>query len=329
MNTIITNLNCRICLIKCESHDLDVEKAADDYQTLTGLKINDTDIPRKICNSCESKLMHLKEFIKVCKETEKFLIKLNENPESESEHEYKEEIITDLIEVESVKPKRSRNSEKVICEICAKEVTRGSLLKHKQLCHSENVIKFQCDLCKLWFTNKGHLKRHMSGVHLNFRPYSCEYCGKKFTYTFPLKYHINVVHLKAITRKCETCGKTFGSKEQLRNHSYSHLQVPNVPCPDCDRMFRSMHHLRKHQKIVHVDEKLPCQYCSKTFKNKKHLKQHEKSHLPNAYQCPVCPNTFASAVSLRGHVERSHPEYKMPPVGTILKNVDINELNKK
>lgn len=71
-----------------------------------------------------------------------------------------------------------------------------------------------------------------------------------------------------------------------------------------------------------------CQVCQKEFKNLKLLRQHKKSHEPNSYICPVCPMSFSVSHTLRGHVSKKHPTYPMPPVGTQLRNIDINEYNR-
>jgi uncharacterized C2H2 Zn-finger protein len=44
------------------------------------------------------------------------------------------------------------------------------------------------------------------------------------------------------------------------------------------------------------------------------------------YKCPVCSNLFSQNALLRSHVARVHPNYNLPPKGTVL---NLKALRKK
>lgn len=92
-------------------------------------------------------------------------------------------------------------------------------------------------------------------------------------------------------------------------------------------MCKSQWHLNRHKKNIHSNQRFVCQICGKIFNLQKNLKQHMISHEENAYFCPVCPNNYSRSQHLRKHVAEKHPEYVMPPIGTELKNIRLNEVN--
>uniref|UniRef100_A0A336KCP9 CSON007065 protein n=1 Tax=Culicoides sonorensis TaxID=179676 RepID=A0A336KCP9_CULSO len=226
-------------------------------------------------------------------------------------------------------PKLPPKLEKLFCKLCNKEMNYYYLQVHMKRYHSNQTSKYQCDICKRLFTLKDTLKRHIKVVHLDntvLKRFSCEYCGRMFNFDCNLNKHISSVHHKNYIYQCEICDKKFASKEILKHHALTHVKTCNFECPTCGSKFRSLRHLGYHKRSVHNDKKLPCTVCDKTFKNRKHLQQHKLTHLPNAYQCPVCPKSYSLGATLRVHVKSNHPDYEMPPKGTSLMNVDINKI---
>jgi hypothetical protein len=70
-----------------------------------------------------------------------------------------------------------------------------------------------------------------------------------------------------------------------------------------------------------------CDVCHKEFKSKKYLRQHYVLHTGEKnYDCPVCTLEFAQNHVMRSHLKKIHPEYKLPPKGTITSKKALQRL---
>jgi hypothetical protein len=58
--------------------------------------------------------------------------------------------------------------------------------------------------------------------------------------------------------------------------------------------------------------------CTKSFKTKKYLKRHYVVHTEEKnYSCSVCSEKFAYNVLLKAHYTKMHPNFELPPSGTL------------
>ena len=70
---------------------------------------------------------------------------------------------------------------------------------------------------------------------------------------------------------------------------------------------------------THRDERPhKCKICTAAFKTKKALNVHKNVHEERKYECPVCLQRFLVNQAMRQHVAKRHPEFELPPPGTIM-----------
>jgi hypothetical protein len=70
-----------------------------------------------------------------------------------------------------------------------------------------------------------------------------------------------------------------------------------------------------------------CEICSKQFKTKKYLRQHQILHTQERnYVCMVCGDKFAQNHVLRSHIHKLHPDYHLPPKGTVVSKKALERL---
>lgn len=72
----ISELSCRICLVPCNSNDLDAVSVSADYKKCVGFEITDEDGALKLCQICMAELSLVKRFHDKCQTSELRLIKL-------------------------------------------------------------------------------------------------------------------------------------------------------------------------------------------------------------------------------------------------------------
>ncbi|KAH8316218.1 hypothetical protein KR067_002465 [Drosophila pandora] len=136
---------------------------------------------------------------------------------------------------------------------------------------------------------------------------------------------------------CHLCNTEFRQFKGLQNHMHSHTNWIRANCkkqPQCEiclKSFKGPGMLRMHMKTHDAETSTPvCTICNRTFKSKAILYRHRQTHQQRAYCCGVanCRKNFSSAVNLRWHVERKHPEvleplYKCGECGSVYDNVDV------
>lgn len=69
-----------------------------------------------------------------------------------------------------------------------------------------------------------------------------------------------------------------------------------------------------------------CKICGSSYKTPVRLKVHQNVHKERMYECPVCKHSFLANQTLRTHVTRRHPEYKLPPPGTIMNKKSLEKI---
>lgn len=69
-----------------------------------------------------------------------------------------------------------------------------------------------------------------------------------------------------------------------------------------------------------------CDNCGKRFKTKKNLYAHKKVHVPHEYECLVCGRAFLTNQMMRNHVTKTHPDFELPPLGTVLNKEAVKRM---
>ncbi|XP_016996536.3 uncharacterized protein [Drosophila takahashii] len=140
---------------------------------------------------------------------------------------------------------------------------------------------------------------------------------------------------------CHLCSTEFRQFKGLQNHMHSHTNWIRANCkkqPQCEiclKSFKGPGMLRMHMKTHDAESSTPvCTICNRTFKSKAILYRHRQTHQQRAYCCGVnnCRKNFSSAVNLKWHVERKHPEvveplFKCGECGSLYDSVDSLQLH--
>uniref|UniRef100_A0AAG5D9I3 Protein krueppel n=1 Tax=Anopheles atroparvus TaxID=41427 RepID=A0AAG5D9I3_ANOAO len=210
------------------------------------------------------------------------------------------------------------------CPDCGKLVTVRYLPKHRET-HT-STQRYECPVCQLRFTFAENLAKHKR-IHQNDKRYACPYCQKLFLHWASRRYHIERVHTKEKRFACEYCGARFRQSSHYQVHLRRHTGSKPYACSLCSNSFVSKSSLKAHM-LSHSDRKeFQCNLCYKLYKSAKSLRIHLRTH-SNAkeYVCSVCEKTFAQNHSLRTHHMHAHPEFELPPAGTIANIKAINRL---
>ena len=76
-------------------------------------------------------------------------------------------------------------------------------------------------------------------------------CNKSYSTKFNLKRHVEVFHLNHKKHLCKTCNQLFVSQQNLREHSFIHMNIKPYKCPYCEESFRQISqysiHKRNHE----------------------------------------------------------------------------------
>ncbi|XP_075166508.1 uncharacterized protein LOC142238683 [Haematobia irritans] len=116
--------------------------------------------------------------------------------------------------------------------------------------------------------------------------------------------------------KCNLCQREFKQFKGLQNHMHLHSNWIRANCkkqPQCEicqKKFKGPGMLRMHMKTHQSASKVPtCHICQKTFKSKAILYRHRQTHQQRSYCCAIdnCRKHFSTALTLKLHVERKHP----------------------
>lgn len=62
----LTTKSCRVCFARCKRSDINAKEVADIFYQSTGSRINEYDIPQKLCDSCHKKLKITHKFKQAC-----------------------------------------------------------------------------------------------------------------------------------------------------------------------------------------------------------------------------------------------------------------------
>jgi uncharacterized C2H2 Zn-finger protein len=126
------------------------------------------------------------------------------------------------------------NGETVMCNFCAKVVTKNNLKSHIKMIHEEREV-WTCEECGLTFKTKHYKEKHMILHNAPSEP--CPHCGKMFHPGKNLERHINNLHRSNEEKdfQCTQCEKGFNTRSTLEGHMNMHLGLKPFEC----RYFRS------------------------------------------------------------------------------------------
>ena len=77
----------------------------------------------------------------------------------------------------------------------------------------------------------------------------CSDCGKTYTNKFNMKRHYALAHLHENKFVCEFCGKSLSSKQNYKEHTYTHTGEKPFACPDCGVRYRQCSQLSVHKRV--------------------------------------------------------------------------------
>uniref|UniRef100_A0A336KI22 CSON009852 protein n=1 Tax=Culicoides sonorensis TaxID=179676 RepID=A0A336KI22_CULSO len=205
------------------------------------------------------------------------------------------------------------------CPYCP--VITTSLNAH--IYHHHSGGQYICDICGAVKSSKGYLKRHIIYAHQSVE-FKCSDCSVVFKTAKSLKNHMLRGHSDIpleLKYKCNECSyKTYSEANFNRHIKYKH--DPNgktIICPDCGKAFGKPSEMKIHSLTHNQDKKFTCDVCSHVCTTAIALKCHKTLHEEWKYECPVCGLKRRSTYEVRMHCGRKHPDYKLPPKGTIMK----------
>lgn len=78
---------------------------------------------------------------------------------------------------------------------------------------------------------------------------NCPDCGKSYTNKFNMKRHYALAHLHVRKFVCEVCGRSLSSKQNYKEHAYTHTGEKPFKCPDCGVRYRQSSQLSVHRRV--------------------------------------------------------------------------------
>lgn len=221
------------------------------------------------------------------------------------------------------KQKKAKNVKK-LCPICG--IFRSKKHVQEHIDRSNNVDSngdiitrpFRCDLCGRQTASRNNMFLHMQTMHLRVMM-KCKHCTAEFKNRGRLETHMRKIHteIKGLL-ECKFCEYRAVDRSTLHVHLKKHTGQKPHRCEICHHEFITKTKWRDHL-ATHSDERpFSCETCNATFKTRKTLNSHKKIHLAHDYECPVCAHTYQTSHQLRIHVTKAHPQYPLPPPGTVL-----------
>jgi uncharacterized Zn-finger protein len=89
---------------------------------------------------------------------------------------------------------------------------------------------------------------------------SCPICDLGYSNKFNMQRHYSMVHLHLLRFTCEQCGKSLSSKQNHREHTYTHTGEKPYECKDCGALFRQCSQLSVHKRIHRGNEAYSCEF---------------------------------------------------------------------
>ncbi|XP_050310891.1 zinc finger protein 93-like isoform X2 [Anthonomus grandis grandis] len=311
------------------------------YEELTKIKMDFTNIPATICNSCTKEFMRINDFILMLKASFYSLVQADvKSEECEinsadicSDSSDDDIPLSQRFEVVYKKPLNGKKSEEEVSnniKVKSKRGRRVRVLKEPK--HSEendsdcdikdwleqrdlnfenddkSVIKndFECTKCHTSFNNYKDIETHAKEEHHGEA--SCVVCSKNLANPFALIYHMMVKHGKL--KCCRLCLVSFkNSKEQMEHYK---SEEHNTKCNVCGEQFKKRKALYEHRRKKHLNpepenRKFKCPECSKEFTNRNNIKRHVMvAHCDVRFLCDTCGQSYTTKRNLRIHIQKFH-----------------------
>lgn len=206
-----------------------------------------------------------------------------------------------------------------VCPVCGNLSTSDHIRHHTKTTHYKDPTShksFICDICGITTSTRSNIDMHMKVQHLNFRSF-CRHCPGSFKNPSALARHKRKSHSEKLQDyKCRTCNFRTSIEKEARNHRESH-RLKKLVCHECGQEFVKAISLKYHM-ASHSDQRpYACETCGSAFKTSKALGAHKKTHKAYDYECPVCARSYLTNQLMRSHVEKNHPEFNLPPPGTV------------
>lgn len=219
--------------------------------------------------------------------------------------------------------KKEKTDEKVVdkglCPICGILMSHTHIRSHIEKNSNASAPEpFICEICGSKLSSKSGILMHMQIQHLKVM-FKCRHCPEEFRTTQLRDSHLRIIHpaIKGLL-KCDFCEYTSVYHASLRKHRTIHTGEKSHKCPVCQREFNIKRKLLDHL-ATHSDARpFACEICGATFKTRKNLNVHKKVHRERDYECPVCQRTFLTNQLMSQHVKGKHPDYQLPPPGTVI-----------
>lgn len=243
-------------------------------------------LPKFICNQCNSSLTNATEFkTKIIERYEKLkTLFSNSNSLLKTEIKLEENIEFPIVET--------------ILEIQSDSFIDDDI-KEESCSSSSAESDYELPLSTLKKSKK--TERQIPGSVPD--KYSCVICKEKFTF-----FRLYVEH-KKIHLNCTECNSKFiNSRNCFSHYRHSHHYEAKHICPVCCKSFTQNHRLKLHVRSVHQKEKnVSCEICNKEFFDQSALKAHKVVHFDvRPYKCDQCDESFKQLTSLNVHKTNRH-----------------------
>lgn len=221
-----------------------------------------------------------------------------------------------------------QSKEKTLCPHCGKTLKFSSLASHIEMIHKKSDAGvYICDFCGNNYNSKMSIANHLRYLHMKKGPIVCRYCVETFANDGSRRYHEVTVHTKDYKHMCSICGMKCYNSAIYKRHMISHTGEKPYMCPQCGARFGRKNTLNNHI-ATHTDIKgFICKICNAAFKTIKSLKTHQNVHQERKYECPVCNQSFLVNQSMRIHCTKTHPDYKLPPPGTVMNKQALKRMH--
>ena len=109
---------------------------------------------------------------------------------------------------------------------------------------------------------------------------TCPSCSRNYSNKFNLQRHFAMIHLRLLRFVCEVCGKCLSSKQNCREHKYTHTGEKPFKCKDCGARFRQCSQLSVHKRMHRANPPHPCELKLTSLLDSQKLKDFDTLTFP-------------------------------------------------